>query len=293
MQSRNRIGSFGFIVLLCGIAALQAGAQSKTTQSSPKTATLLVDTDDACHFFIDDQDKGTITAENSSTFNVTLGEHLLKCKNDSIPDLMWRKAIEVKDGSQVVAVVSLKSLHIQYDQAVSKAQNQKAEADAAAAKQLAEAQAEEKEREAAKAAAPLQVAEMLRGSWFMHVSDPSYGYEGDVNYVITPLENGAIEVVTLQTMKKFRMVATPVSSTPGQFVSEEGSVCWKVNTHDKWAIKKMGAMKKGAQIDAEGWTDCALPQKAWNAGPAQVTVINNNFLKIVFPSGQTDELTRR
>lgn len=275
------------------LSASTGASLARAQQPKTKTATLLVDTDDVCHFFIDDEDKGQLSPDKSQKFTVGLGEHILKCKNDTISDLVWRKVVEVKDTSQVAAVVSLKSLHIQYDQAVAKAQNQKAEADAAAAKQLAEAQAEEKQREAAKAAAPLQVAEMLRGSWSMHVSDPSFGYEGDVNYVITPLENGAIEVVTLQTMKKFRMVATPVSSSPGQFVSEEGSVCWKVNTHDNWAIKKMGAMKKGAPIDAEGWTDCALPQKAWNAGPAQVTVINNNFLKIVYPSGQTDELTRR
>ena len=91
----------------------QSGSQtSKSQQSAHKTATLVVDTDDACHFFIDDEDKGQITADASHKFTVSIGDHILKCKNDSIPDLVWRKVVEVKDTSQVAAVVSLKGLHI-------------------------------------------------------------------------------------------------------------------------------------------------------------------------------------
>jgi len=35
-------------------------------------------------------------------------------------DLVWRKVLEPKDSSQGVAVVSLKALHLQYNQAVAK-----------------------------------------------------------------------------------------------------------------------------------------------------------------------------
>jgi len=165
---------FGTAVLLPHVSThAQTGPQSKT-QSTNKTATLLVDTDDACHLFIDDADKGTITPDASSKFTVTVGEHLLKCKNDSIPDLMWRKAIEVKGTAQVVAVVSLKALHVQYDQVVTKAKNQKEEVDSAAAKQLAEAKAEEQQREADKVEFPKRIFETVKGTWGMTVQRPPF-----------------------------------------------------------------------------------------------------------------------
>lgn len=166
---QHRASSF-VIVLLFALScvlkshALQAKPQTKP-QSTKKMATLLVDADDACHLFIDNEDKGIVTPDSSSKFDVGPGEHLLKCKNDSIPDLMWRKAIEVKDTSQVVAVVSLKALHIQYEQAVTKALNQKVEEEDAAAKQLAEAEAAQKQQARAKAEFPKQIFDVVKGAW--------------------------------------------------------------------------------------------------------------------------------
>jgi hypothetical protein len=88
----------------------------------------------------------------------------------------------VKDSSQVAATISLKALHIQYDQAVAKAKNEKTQADATAAKQLKEAEAEQEEREAAKAAAkaamPTQVLGMLRGEWQGHNKPPDMQHGG-------------------------------------------------------------------------------------------------------------------
>jgi hypothetical protein len=136
-----------------------------TKQSAPKASVLLVDTDDSCRLLIDDEDKGVITPDHSQKFNVALGEHLLKCSVEAIPDLLWRKVVDVKDTTQVVVVVPLKALHIQYNQAITKTKSQKEEADSAATKQLAEAEAAEKLREDAKAALPAQVLEMLRGKW--------------------------------------------------------------------------------------------------------------------------------
>jgi phage-related minor tail protein len=153
------------ICLVCGLSNLsatpsQTGSQNAKTQQSTanKNAILLADTDDTCHLFIDDEDKGQITADTSRKFTVGIGEHILKCKNDTIPDLVWRTVVDVKDTTQVAAMVSLKSLHIQYEQAVTKAQNQKAESDATGAKQLAEAQAEERQREADNVTALQQAA---------------------------------------------------------------------------------------------------------------------------------------
>jgi hypothetical protein len=156
----------------------KSSAVQKSQQSSGKTAPLLVDTDDTCHFFIDDEDKGQITPDTSQKFPVGLGEHILKCKNDAIPDLVWRKVVDVKDTSQVAAVVSLKALHVQYNQAVSKVQNQKAEADAAAAKQLAEAQAEEKQREAAKTEFPKKIFDTVSGTWGIDIPVPPWCLNG-------------------------------------------------------------------------------------------------------------------
>src|SRR5215831_14893871 len=104
MQPRTRLGSFNFTILLsiplCVTFVLRASAQSGTGPQLPaKSATLLVDTDDACRLFIDDVDKGVTPPESSSKFSVNLGAPLLKCKNDPIPDLLWRKAVEVKDAS--------------------------------------------------------------------------------------------------------------------------------------------------------------------------------------------------
>lgn len=119
-------------------------------QTGNTGSTLLVDTDDACRLVIDDEDKGVITPDKSQKFKVSLGQHILKCTVESVPALAWRKIVDVKDSSQVAAVITLKALHVQYDQAVTKAKTQKDEATAAAARQLQEAEAAEKQREAAR-----------------------------------------------------------------------------------------------------------------------------------------------
>jgi len=244
---------------------------TQMTQSASKTTTLLVDTDDTCHFFIDDEDKGQITPDISHKFTVNLGNHILKCKNDAIPDLVWRKVVDVKDSSQAAAVVSLKGLHIQYDQAVTKAQNQKAEADTVAAKKLAEAEAEEKEREAAKAAIPQQLAQMLQGTWADKKESMTFYYE------FGPIQNDAIELLISSTQLKWKMRVTPVSSN--RLVSEEGFVCWKTYT------KKFA--RDGAAKDAEGWMECddskMKSKHMESSGHTEITVVNSNRLEMKAP----------
>ncbi len=117
---------FFFSVLIC-VPVSPAAAQQSASQTSraqkpgTKQDTLLVDTDDTCHLFVDDDDKGEITPAATLKFNVAVGEHILKCRIDEVPDLVWRKVVDVKDAEQAAAIVSLKALHLQYNQAVAKA----------------------------------------------------------------------------------------------------------------------------------------------------------------------------
>jgi hypothetical protein len=134
--------------------------------SKGKQAVLLVDTDDSCHLFVDDEDKGVITADASQKFKVSFGDHILKCKIEDIPDLVWRKVVSVKDSSQVAAVITLKALHLQYNQAVTNVQSQKQEANAVDTKKLREAEAEEQQREVAKAEVPQKFYDLVRGQWY-------------------------------------------------------------------------------------------------------------------------------
>jgi hypothetical protein len=132
------------VVVIClACSFLSSLLFAQTPQSGSTTAVLLIDTDDACRLSVDDEDKGIVTPAHSQKFTVGLGQHILKCTIESIPDLVWRKVVDVKDASQVAAAISLKALHIQYEQVLTKAQNQKAEAEAEVAKKIAEAKAEE------------------------------------------------------------------------------------------------------------------------------------------------------
>jgi hypothetical protein len=140
-------------------------------QSATKGAVLLVDTDDTCRLVLDDEDKGVITPAQSQKFTVSLGEHILKCAIESAPDLVWRKVIQVKDSSQVAAAISLKALHLQYDQAITKAKNERDATAATAQNQLEVAKLAEKEREAAKGEAPQKLFDTVQGNWKLLVQN--------------------------------------------------------------------------------------------------------------------------
>jgi len=166
--------SFGLVCTTYALVAEASGLgqpdsqTAKTQRSGNKTTTLLVDTDDTCHLFVDGEDKGTITPNAPQKFMTGPDEHILKCSVDSIPDLVWRKVVDAKGSSQIVAAISLKALHVQYDQALSTAKNQNAQADSLAAKQLEEAELEEKQRRAAKEASEAAIVKMfdsVKGSW--------------------------------------------------------------------------------------------------------------------------------
>jgi hypothetical protein len=86
---------------------------------------LSIDTDDACRLVLDGQDQGVVKPDQAKRISVNLGDHILKCTIEGIPDLTWRKVIEVKNSEQVEALISLKALHIQYEEAVAKLEKEK------------------------------------------------------------------------------------------------------------------------------------------------------------------------
>jgi hypothetical protein len=133
-----------------------SAAHGQARKSEPQTTVLLVDTDDSCRLSVDDQDEGVITPAQAKKATISPGDHIVKCVVEGIPDLTWRKIVQTKSSEQVVAMVALKALHIQYDQAVSQAHH------AAAAQEQAAAAAVElkmKQKEL------LQTANSLIGTW--------------------------------------------------------------------------------------------------------------------------------
>lgn len=151
------IAILGLIILLP--CTTSRAARGQTSKSSKPMAVLLVDTDDSCRLTVDDQDEGVITPDQSKKINVGLGDHIVKCVIEKAPDLMWRKVVEVKSSEQVAAMVALKALHIQYDQAVGQAQQQKDQATAAKERAAAEEKEETKHNDL------LQARNNLIGTW--------------------------------------------------------------------------------------------------------------------------------
>jgi hypothetical protein len=74
---------------------------------------------------VDDQDEGILTPAQSKKISVGFGDHIVKCVVEGTPDLMWRKLVQVKNTEQVAAMIGLKALHVQYDDAVRQVQQQK------------------------------------------------------------------------------------------------------------------------------------------------------------------------
>jgi hypothetical protein len=225
-------------------------------QSASRGTALLVDTDEPCRLFVDDEDKGVITPAQSQRYKVNLGEHILKCTVESAPDLVWRKVVDVKDSSQVAAVIALKALHLQYEQAVAKAKNEKDGANAAAAQQMQEAEAAEKQREAleeqrqaTKAAAPQQMFEMVKGDWHGVLVDTVLGATVQTTYEFrfdVVEDNGAIDgYETLSNKDEFK---DTYATVPPDRLELVGSLCF--------LTKNKRIMKAGATKDKQGWADC-------------------------------------
>ena len=228
------------IWLIAGFMSAQAqGAQ----QSADKSATLYVDTDDTCQLFLDDEDKGEITPDKALKFSVGLGDHILKCKIKSAPDLVWRKVVNVKDTSQVAEVVALRALHLQYD-AFAKAKNDPANAN----RQLVDAQTQVGLLQKAKAEMPQMMFELVKGNW-QGVSQATVGsttFSDSYQYHFEGLENGHIVAyLTLGGKMRYKETFTPV---PPNRLQGETRIC--ISTTDKQFLKP------GSKKGADGWADC-------------------------------------
>jgi outer membrane protein len=113
------------MVVLHSVVGLQGQTKPPTSGGPGRAGVLLVDTDDACRLVLDGQDQGVVKPDQAKRISVNLGDHILKCTIEGIPDLVWRKVIEVKNSEQVAALISLKALHIQYEEAVAKLEKEK------------------------------------------------------------------------------------------------------------------------------------------------------------------------
>ncbi|HEY2364316.1 MAG TPA: hypothetical protein VGK36_24570 [Candidatus Angelobacter sp.] len=219
-------------------------AQAQSGQPSvDRSATLLVDTDDTCQLFVDDEDKGEITPDKALKSTVGLGDHILKCKIKSAPDVVWRKVINVKDTSQVAEVVALRPLHLQYDQ-MARAKNDPA----AVNRQLEETDAQLRLRQKAATEMPQMMFDLVKGNWqgmsqgTADIARTSESYQ----YHFAGLENGHIVAyLTLGGTMRYKETFTPV---PPNRLQGETTVC--VASTDKQF------MKSGSKKDAGGWADC-------------------------------------
>jgi hypothetical protein len=220
--------------------------QSQSTQASAnQTATLLVDTDDTCQLTVDDEDKGEITPDKDMKFSVGLGQHVLKCKIKTVPDLVWRKVVDVKTPSQVAEVVALRDLHLQYNQAAAaKARNDQASAN----RQLEDAETQVRLLQKAKTEMPQAMFALVQGNW-QGVSQATVGsaaISDSYQYRFAAIEDGRIVAyLTLGGKMRYKDTFTPV---PPNRLQGETELC--ISTTDK------NLMKPGARRDADGWADC-------------------------------------
>ena len=266
------------IWILVSAILIVAGFVSAHAQSGQpsvdKSGTLLVDTDDTCQLFLDDEDKGEVTPDKALRFSVGVGEHILKCKIKSAPDLVWRKVINVKDTSQVAEVVALRTSHLQYDQ-MAKAKNDPA----AANRQLEEAETQVRLRQKAQTEMPQMMFELVKGNW----QGMSQGTAGSprisesYQYHFAGLEDGHIVAyLTLGGTMRYKETFTPVPPDRLQGVTQ---LC--VATTDKQF------MKSGGKKDADGWAECwgkhNRPPEPY--AKDAIIQINGNTLMYSDPSG--------
>lgn len=159
------------LVFAAVLAATVQSANGQAKKPAPPTTVLLVDTDDTCHLTVDDEDEGIITPDAPKKINVGLGSHIVKCVVENIPDLVWRKVIEAKSSEQAAAIVALKALHMQYDQAVGQVHQQQQKA--AATEEKAKTDAAE---------FPEKLFRAIKGVWRVDVAptdaDPSMHWAG-------------------------------------------------------------------------------------------------------------------
>ena len=262
------------LVAAIWVAVGFASAQAQSAQPTVnQNGTLLVDTDDTCQLFFDDEDKGEITPDKALKFSVGRGEHILKCKIKSAPDLVWRKVVDIEDTSQVAVVVSLRALHLQYDQAA-RAKNDPATTN----RQLEEAETQVRLRQKAKTEMPQMMFELIKGNWqgASHATVGSATISESYQYNFTSIEDGRIVAYLIFGGRmKYKDTFTPVA--PNRL---EGQTELCISTKDK------SLMKPGAKKDADGWADCWGHNRPPEPLPKDAIIqINGSTLTYTDPSG--------
>jgi hypothetical protein len=258
------------ILIVAGFVS--AYAQSGQ-QSVDRSATLLVDTDDTCQLFADDEDKGEVTPDKALKFSVSVGEHILKCKIKNAPDLVWRKVINVKDTSQVAEVVALRALHLQYDQ-MAKAKNDPATTN----RQLQDAETQVRLRQKAQTEMPQMMFDLVKGNWqgtSQGTADTARIGES-YRYQFAGVEAGRIVAYLTLGGMKYKETFTPVPPDRLQGVTQ---LC--IATTDKQF------MKPGGKKDAEGWAECwGKHNRSPEPYPKDAVIqINSGTLMYSDPSG--------
>jgi hypothetical protein len=233
------------VAAICIVVGFVKGQAQSAQPPANQNGTLLVDTDDTCQLFLDDEDKGEITPDKALKFSVGPGEHILKCKIKSAPDLVWRKVVDVQDSSQVAAVVLLRALHVQYDQAaVAKAKSDQA----SAGRLLEETEAQIRLRQKSKVEMPQVMFALVQGNW-QGVSNATVGsatISEPYQYNFAGIEDGHIVAYLIFGGRmRYKDIFTPVA--PNRL---EGATELCISTKDK------RLMKPGAAKDADGWADC-------------------------------------
>jgi len=109
-----------FLAALCFASSSVAQVRGKPQR---ELGLVVMDTDDPCHLTVDGRDEGLISPTATKKLEVSAGEHILKCTIEEIPDLVWRKVVDVKNSHQVAALILLKALHMQHEAATSQQQN--------------------------------------------------------------------------------------------------------------------------------------------------------------------------
>ena len=104
--------SFVLLPVLC--------ANGQANRANKNVGVILIDSDDSCHLQIDGEDEGAVKSGEARKISVSFGDHILRCAIEGVPDLVWRKVVGVKNSEQIAVLISLKALHIQYDEANAK-----------------------------------------------------------------------------------------------------------------------------------------------------------------------------
>ena len=113
-----------FLFFLAALCFTSSSVAQDTGKRRRKLGLVVVDTDDPCRLTVDGMDEGVISPTATKKLEASVGEHILKCTIEEIPVLVWRRVVNVKNSDQVAAIISLKALHMQHEEATSQRQEQ-------------------------------------------------------------------------------------------------------------------------------------------------------------------------